>query len=127
MSVFQKIKLARVGNKEARGLLIRDRNKVVSTSVLASPKLTDTEVVGFSQSRGLSDDILRIIARNREWTKNYKVKHALATNPKCPQPVAIRFLAYLQDKDLRRIMKSRDVSAAIATQARRLLDKKGKI
>jgi signal recognition particle receptor subunit beta len=30
MTVFQKIRLGRMGNKEARGLLVRDRNKIVA-------------------------------------------------------------------------------------------------
>ena len=38
MGVMQKIKLARTGGKEARALLIRDRNKVVSTSVIHEPE-----------------------------------------------------------------------------------------
>ncbi len=127
MTVMQKIKLARVGGKEARSLLIKDRNKVVSTSVLGSPKITETEVVGIANSRGVSDDILRIIAMNKDWTKSYKIKHALVTNPKTPQPQAIKFLNYLQDKDLKALMKSKDVSTVISTHARRILNKKGKV
>lgn len=127
MSVTQKVKLARVGGKEARTLLIRDRNKVVSASVMSSPKLTDTEVVAIAKSRNVSDEILRMIARNREWTKNYQVRSGLATNPKCPQSEAIKFLNYLQEKELRTIMKSKDVPSAIASHARRILSKKGKV
>ena len=127
MSVMQKIKLARVGGKEARTLLVRDRNKVVSISVLLSPKLTDSEVVAIAKSRNVSDEILRLIARNRDWTKNYQVKASLATNPKCPQPDAIKLLNYLQDRDLRGIMKSKDVPSAISAHARRILSKKGKV
>jgi len=127
MSVMQKIKLARVGGKEARALLIKDRNRIVSSSVLASPKLTETEIVTFAQSRAIGDDLLRIIASNREWTKGYPVKLALASNPKTPPPQAIKFLTYLQDRDLRNLMKSKDVSSNISTHARRLLMKKGKL
>jgi hypothetical protein len=127
MSVMQKIKLARVGGKEARSLLIRDRNKVVSTSVIQSPKLTDTEVVTIAKSRNVSDEILRMIARKREWTKNYQVRSALATNPKTPQAEAIKFLNYLQERELRSIMKSKDVPSSIAAHARRILQKKGKV
>ncbi len=127
MSVMQKIKLARVGGKEARSLLIRDRNKIVASSVVSSPKITDTEIVQIAKSRNVSDDILRMIARNREWTKHYQVKSALATNPKCPLSEAIKFLNYLQEKELRSIMKSKDVPSAIATHARRILGKKGKV
>ncbi len=127
MTVMQKIKLSRVGGKEARSLLIRDRNKIVSSSVMQSPKITDTEVVMIAKSRNVSDEILRMIARNREWTKNYQIRSALATNPKTPQPEAIKFLNYLQDRELRSIMKSKDVPSAIAAHARRILEKKGKI
>lgn len=127
MSVMQKIKLARVGGKEARALLVKDRNKIVSSSVLGSPKLTETEVVGFAQNRSISDDLLRIISNNREWTKNYQIKLALTSNPKTPTPQAIKFLNYLQDKDLRTLMKSRDVPSNISTHARRILTKKGKV
>lgn len=127
LSVFQKIKLARTGNKEARGLLVRDRNKIVASAVIRSPKITETEVAGFAKSRNVCDEVLRIIAANREWTRNYQVKLALAGNPKCPQPTAMKFLNYLQDRDLQGLMKSKEVSSVISTQARRILAKKGKI
>lgn len=127
MTIMQKVKLARVGGKEARSLLIKDRNKVVSTSVLASPKLTETEIIGIAQSRAVSDEILRLICVNKEWTRSYAVKLALATNPKTPQPQAIKFLNYLQDRDLKSLMKSKDVPSVISTHARRILQKKGKL
>jgi hypothetical protein len=127
MTVMQKVKLARAGGKEARTLLVRDRNKIVSAAAMASPKMTDTEVVSIAKSRNVSDEILRMVARNREWTKNYQVRSALATNPKCPQAEAIKFLNYLQEKELRRIMKSKDVPSAISAHARRILSKKGKV
>jgi len=127
MTVMQKIKLARVGGKEARGLLIKDRNKIVATSVLSSPKITETEVVAIAQSRSVSDEILRQISHNKEWTRSYAIKLALSTNPKTPQPQAIKFLNYLQDRDLKALMKSKDVPSVISTHARRILTKKGKI
>jgi hypothetical protein len=126
MNVMQKIKLARMGNKEARGLLIRDRNKIVASAAIRSPKVTQQEVEGFAKARNLSDEVLRIIASNREWTRGYSVKVALATNPKVPTPTAMKFVNFLQERDLRAIMKSKDVPSPIATHARRLLEKKGK-
>jgi hypothetical protein len=126
MNVMQKIKLARMGNKEARGLLIRDRNKIVASAAIRSPKITHQEVEGFAKARNVSDEVLRIIANNRDWTRAYGVKVALATNPKCPVPTAMKFVNYLQERDLRAIMKSKDVPSPISTHARRLLEKKGK-
>jgi len=127
MTVFQKIKLARLGNKEARGLLVKDRNKVVAISAISSPKITTNEVIGIAQSRNVHDEVLRMIALNRLWTRAYRVKLALATNPKCPQVMAMKFVNYLQDQDLKAIMKSKDVPTSVSTHARRALMKKGKL
>lgn len=127
MNVMQKIRLARMGNKEARALLVRDRNKIVASAAIRSPKLTENEVEGFARARNVSDDVLRIIAANREWTRSYQVKLGLATNPKCPVPTAMKFMNFLQERDLRGIMKSKDVASPIAAHARRMLQRKGKI
>ena len=126
MIIVQKVKLARLGNKEARGLLVRDRNKVVAVAAISSPKLTDNEVVTIAQSRNVCDEVLRVVSSNRQWTRNYKVKLSLVTNPRTPQPTAMKFLNFLQDSDLKAIVKSKDVPTAISTHARRILTKKGK-
>jgi hypothetical protein len=127
MTVMQKIKLARMGNKEARGLLVRDRNKLVATAAIRSPKITDNEVESFAKARNLSEEVMRVIANNREWTRSYQVKLNLSTNPRCPVSMSIKFLNFLHERELRSIMKSKDVPSAVSTHARRLLQKKGKI
>jgi hypothetical protein len=127
MNVMQKVKLARLGNKDARSLLVRDRNKIVAAAAIRSPKITDNEVETYARARNLSEEVLRIIAANREWTRSYRVKLALATNPKVKVAAAMKFLNFLQEKDLRSIMKSKDVPTPIAAHARRILQKKGKI
>lgn len=127
MTVFQKIHLGRMGNKEARSMLVRDRNKIVAIAAVTSPKITDNEIVNIAQSRNVAEDVLRLVSMSREWTRNYKVKLALATNPKCPLSAAVKFVNYLQDKDLRQIMRSKDVPSAVATHARRILMKKGRL
>jgi hypothetical protein len=127
MSVFQKIKLGRMGNKEARGLLVRDRNKVVAIAAVTSPKITENEMIGFAKSRAVCDEVIRIISTNRDVTRNYQVKLALATNPRTPQGTAMKFVNYLSDRDLRQLMKSKDVPSSISTHARRILTKKGKL
>ena len=127
MTVFQKIKLGRMGNKEARTLLVRDRNKIVAIAAVTSPKITENELLSIAQSRNVSDEVIRSVANNREVTRHYMVKLALATNPKTPQAVAMGFVNYLQERDLRNLMKSKDVPSMISAHARRILSKKGKV
>src|SRR4029450_554035 len=100
MSVYKKIKLARLGNREARGLLVRDRNKVVAVAAVTSPKITENEIISIAQSRSVSDEVLRLLSQTRQWTPTYQVRQALAANPKTPQPLAMGFVSQLQDADL---------------------------
>ncbi len=127
MSVMQKIKLARFGNAEARSILIRDRNKLVSGAAIRSPKLGDNEVLGFAKSRAISDEILRVIGNSREWCKSKAIKVALVMNPKTPVATSMKFLGHLSDGELLSAMKSKDVAGPVAAQARRMLIKKGKV
>ena len=126
MTIIEKVKLARLGNVDARSLLVRDRNKLVAAAAIRNPKLTENEIEGFARARNLCDEVMRIIAHNRQWTRSYPVKIGLAMNPKCPPQAAVKFLNYLTDRDLGAIMRSRDVPGTIATQARRILARKGK-
>ena len=88
----------------------------------------ESHAVSLLRAQGVSRmDVLRFISMNRTWTRSYQVKLALVANPKCPQVVALKFVNYLQDRDLRQLMRSKDVSQAVATHARRVLMKKGKL
>ena len=127
LTVFQKIKLGRMGNKEARSLLVRDRNKIVAVAAVSSPKISEQELLSIAQSRAVGDEVIRVICRNKEALRNYQMKLALATNPKTPQATAMKFVNYLQDRDLQKLMKSKDVPTVISTHARRLLTRKGKL
>jgi hypothetical protein len=126
MTIMEKMKLARFGNTDARGLLVRDRNKLVSAAAIRNPKMTESEIEGIARSRQISDEVIRIISNNRQWTRNYPVKLGLCMNPKCPPGTSIKFLNFLTDRDLGAIMRSRDVPGPIAAQARRILARKGK-
>lgn len=125
MGVPQKIRLAMLGNQDARNLLIHDSNKVVSQAVLRSPKITENEVQSFAQQKSLPLEILAAIARNKIWMKNYQVKLALAANPKTPLTTSIKLLDHLHDKDLQGLSRNKNVSSILARSAARVLIKRG--
>ena len=97
-----------------------------AAAAIRNPKITDNEIEGFARARNLCDEVMRLIAHNRQWTRAYPVKLALSMNPKCPPQTAVKFLNYLTDRDLGLIMRSRDVAGVISAQARRILARKGK-
>ncbi len=121
MAVAEKIKLALRGNKDARQILLRDNNKMIRRMVMNNPRLTDGEVLAITHNRTADDELLRLIAERREWTRNYQVRLSLCTNPKTPTTLALRQLPTLGDRDVRAIAKSRNVPQAVAVQARRII------
>ena len=124
MSISEKIKLATLGNKEARSLLIRDSNKLVATAVIRSPRITDGEVLAVASNRAAMDDVLRIVYGNREWTKKNAVKLALVKNPKLPLSVAMRFMATLRENEVKDLMRNKNVPVGVQQTAKRMMDKK---
>jgi hypothetical protein len=127
LSVAEKIKLAYLGSKDARRLLSRDTNRVVQRAVLQSPKIREDEVLPIVQDRTVSEEILRLVMGRKDWLKSYPIRLALCQNPKTPAPRALRLLETLQDRDLRQISKSRNVSSPISAGAVRILARRGKV
>jgi hypothetical protein len=124
MGVAEKLKLALMGNKEARNILIRDPNKLVAVAVVKSPKIQEQEIEAITRSRQVSEDVLRTIASSKDWMKTYNIKVNLAGNSKTPLPIAMRLLPQLYESDLRKLARSKNISSTLATQARRLMEMK---
>jgi len=120
MTTRDRMKLAMKGDREARSILIRDANKVVSSAVINNPRITDHEVENISAMRTVADEVLRLIALNRTWARSYSIIHNLARNPRTPIPTAMNILPRIRTKDLQNLTQNRNVSEAVRRQAHRL-------
>ena len=118
MSVSQKIKLATLGNREARMLLLRDSNRLVSLAAVQSPRITDGEILSLANSRTAGAEVLRYIYERRDFLKVYALRAALVRNPKVPLPTALKFLPTLQEKDIKELARDRNVPATVQAQAK---------
>jgi hypothetical protein len=120
MTVAERVQFAIKGGSEARRTLIRDSNKVVQRAVLQSPKLTDQEVEAFAAMSSLTDEILRLIAANRNFRKNYVVVRNLVNNPKTPLDVTLHMLPMLNAVDLKKLTTNKNVPETLRTTATKL-------
>lgn len=125
MNVPQKVRLALMGDASARKILVRDKVRVVAEAVMKSPKLTEKEVSAFVQDKALSGEIIRLIAKNREYTRNYGIMMALIYNPKTPPPMAVGFIRNLRRKDLQNLLRAKGVPAYVNRAARQIQAKRG--
>jgi hypothetical protein len=120
MTVKDRVKLAVKGDREARGILIRDSNKIVATGVIHNPRLTDHEVENIATMRTVAEEVLRLIGMNRAWARSYPIIHNLARNPRTPLATAVHILPRIRTPDLKSIGLNRNVSEAVRRQAYRL-------
>ena len=120
MGVKDRVKLGMKGDREARNILIRDPNRLVSSAVVNNPRISEQEVTTIAAMRSISEDILRQIASNRQWARSYSIMHSLAKNPRTPIANSITIMSRLQLRDLAALTKNRNVSDAVRRQALRL-------
>ncbi|MBX3298212.1 MAG: hypothetical protein KF736_01970 [Acidobacteria bacterium] len=122
MGVKDRVKLGMKGDREARNILIRDPNKLVSSAVINNPRITEQEVERISQMKSVSEDILRQIAMNRQWGRVYNIQLNLAKNPRTPIGNSMSIMNRLQLRDLLGLQKDRNVPEAVRRHALRLVN-----
>ena len=119
LTVPQKVELAAKGNREVRLILSRDPSSIVARAVANSPRLSEPDVTAYAGSALTNEEILRMIAESKEWAKNNRVKVLLASNPRTPLAVAMRFLGHLPVSDLNMLARNRNISMTIRQEAKR--------
>jgi hypothetical protein len=119
MGFSERLKAAVKGSREMRALLIRDPNKMISASVLSSPKISEAEVESYARMANVSEDVLRIIGSNRAWLKNYGVVVGLTKNPKTPVAMSMKLMNRLNDRDLQMLSIDRNVPEPLRVAARK--------
>ena len=125
MGIKDRVRLAMKGDREARNILIRDPNRVVAQAVIQNPRITEQEIEKIAAMRTAPEEVLRQLATNRNYARNYTIVHNLVRNPRTPFANAVNILARLNLHDLIAISKNRNVSDAVRRQAARLAAARG--
>lgn len=126
MNIAQRVKLAILGNRDSRTILVRDPNRIVAGAVLKNSRLSDMEVINIAQSKTVDEDILREVAMARRWAKIYQVKVALVNNPKTPSHISLNLIRHLRDRELKALLWNRNLPGVVASTARRIVQEKSK-
>jgi hypothetical protein len=121
MTPAQKIKTALTGNQEERLLLIRDSNKLVARAVLQSPKLSDGEIEAYASMKNVTEEVLRLIAMNRAFMKNYSVARSLINNPRTPLDVGLPLLPRMNERDLKGLALNKNVAETLRGMAHKMI------
>jgi hypothetical protein len=125
LNTAEKVIAALKGNREERAILVRDPNRIVSTAVLGSPRLTEAEIESFAGMKSISDEILRKIGNHRDWTKRYGVVANLVRNPRTPVGISLTLVSRLNPRDIKSLTVDRNVPEVIRKHAQKFLPSTG--
>ncbi|MDR1841189.1 MAG: hypothetical protein LBQ86_04600 [Holophagales bacterium] len=124
LATNQKIILALKGGKEERSILMREANRLIQVNVVLNGRVTEGEIAYIAQMRTAHEEVIRIIANNREWMRKYPIVKNLASNPRTPLPIAMNLLKRINEFDLKLMSKDRNVAESLRREAKRLVDNK---
>ena len=119
MGFSDRLKAAVKGTREMRAILVRDPNKMISASVLSSPKLTESEIESFARMANIPEEVLRIIGSTRAWMKNYGVVVGLTKNRRTPVAMSLNLMNHLNDLDLQILSMDRNMPEPLRVAARK--------
>ncbi|MCP4200669.1 MAG: hypothetical protein GY769_01890 [bacterium] len=115
-----RLRLTRGASKGLRGILIKDQNPMVATSVLHNSPVNELEVEQIANNRAVTSEVLDTIGKSRSWMRKYSIMLALAKNPRTPAGMAARLVPRLSVRDLQQLSRDRNVANAVRSTALRL-------
>lgn len=125
MTVAEKILLATLGNREARMILIRDPNRLISKAVMRSPRVTDKDIEYISKMRDVDDEVLRMIADSRRWMRKHAIIKNIVTNPRTPPPIAIANMNQLGNLEMKILSGDKNIPQATRRMALNIARQRG--
>lgn len=119
MTVAEKVQLAFKGDRTARLILVRERNKLICSAVMRNPRMSEQEAEAIASMRNVEDEVLRLIGMRRDWMSKYNIALTLCRNPKAPAGVVVPLINRLTLRDLKGLKDDRGVSQVVREMARK--------
>jgi hypothetical protein len=119
MTIAEKVKLAFRGDRTARMLLVRDRNRLVCAGVMRNPRMTEQEAEMIAGMRNVEEEVLRLVGMRRDWMSKYNIMLALLRNPKTPVGVVLPLINRLTLRDLKGLKDDKGVQHIVRDLARK--------
>lgn len=119
MTLSQKVQLGFRGDRTARMILIRDRNKMVCSAVMRNPRMGEQEAEAIASMRNVDDEVLRLLGNRRDWMGKYNIMLTLCRNPKAPIGVVLPLINRLTLRDLKGLKDDKGVQQVVREVAKK--------
>jgi len=123
-TVDERIKKAFDADREGIRPLLHDPSPKVVMALLANRDLTEDDLWVLAKRRDLPSDALGAIAARKFTDEGYKVKVALANNPKTPRRSALGIIRQMRLRDLAYLTANRQVPTELRQAAEGMFKEK---
>lgn len=113
LTLGERKSLARRPDRNAIERLLGDPHPDVICRVLRNPRVTEDDVLRLAAKRPCRPDVLSEIAREPRWAHRPRLRLALILNPDTPLDIASAIAGLLVRQELRLVVESTHVSAAV--------------
>ena len=97
---------AAAASEEEIARYLHDPSPRVMRALLENRRLTEEDVLIIVKRKNLPSDILVMVFKDKRWAESYRVRLALARNPRSPLSVSLTIARYLRFFDLEEITRS---------------------
>ncbi|MSQ01957.1 MAG: hypothetical protein EXR71_08695 [Myxococcales bacterium] len=112
---------ARARDRNLIDRLLHDRDPGVIRGLLDNARLVERDAVKIAALRPTAPAVLQELARHPRWSRNYRVRKALAFNPCTPTSLARQLVRTLLHQDLRALRDTGTVDSELRAEAALLL------
>ncbi len=118
LSKAERIKLARLGNADARRRVLRDRDRTLHVHVLSNPGLGGPELAALIRGGNVSGEFQHEVARREDLMRHAEVVEALVRSPRTPIHLAVALVARVPIEVARQIAKTGSLREPVVAAAR---------
>lgn len=101
--------MAAAAGAEELQLHVYDPSFRVLSAVLKNRNVTEREILIIAGRKNVPADILEVISKDKQWSRYYPIRLALARNPRSPLSVSLSVVRFLRILDLEEISRSPSV------------------
>jgi hypothetical protein len=121
LELGEKISLARTAPAGLIPVLASDESHRVVAAVLSNPRLVEADVVAIVRREKTQAEVLRVIAASERWISRPAIRDAVVAHPRTPVHSALRILAALPVREIRKLLAEKPLPPVVRFGAERIL------
>ena len=124
LPVGQKLTLARRGPARVAGALLAEGHPQAMKLALGNAFLTESQVLKVLSAASVPERVVKAIAQNTKWSREYNVRIALVRNPHAPLEAVQQFLPQLKVSDLEELGSLQDLTPQVRKCVKQELERR---